>query len=545
MTGTDLNKIIPLVIIVYCVCAVFSTGYLHPDEHFQILEAANFLVNGVWFKSWEWSAGMRSWFLPMIYAIPLIALKTIGITSAAKIAMGLRFFTMCFAFIKLIFFYKILEIIFASRRTRLAVFSLYALFWHSPFLAVRTSSENWGEIFIVIALYFVLKSEKNDWNRRHSVQSGVFAGLAFMARFQMAIMFAGFAMVLILKKQWRSLLHLCAGFLLIFIFQGILDLVFYGEWWAAPIHYANANLFANGAAHYFGASPLGSYLAWFVLYFGGPIAIVFLIMAGRGLFDNHFISVPAVLFVIVHCLLSHKEFRFLIPAFPFIYLLIGMGAQKYSWEKFSGKKYVASGLIFLNFALLAGLIHFRNVPIVSILNAAEDHAREHRLSKMTLLYESSKPRLFPVFYASTPLKIFYSENADALEADGALFEFDSTRPMTPPTPLNSPFPVLQTSFDSIRAIDDTSKLVMNDNYVPARENYFSNIPEFYCIAPRKAVLKNSAKWNCENLYLDDRELQLWQFVSKLHLSDYFAPRVGKEYIHALFFCRAKPRPVRA
>ena len=76
--------------VIYALTAFFSVGYMHTDEHYQVLEPAHYLVFGSWFKAWEFSAGMRSWFLPCLYALPLQLFKSMGVTSSDTVAILLR-----------------------------------------------------------------------------------------------------------------------------------------------------------------------------------------------------------------------------------------------------------------------------------------------------------------------------------------------------------------------------------------------------------------------------------------------------------------------
>ena len=79
--------------------AFFSHGFNHPDELMQVLEPAYGAVNGFWIKEWEWERGIRSWFLPGIFAGLLAVLKSIGIHSAESVAIIFRALTGLFSLI--------------------------------------------------------------------------------------------------------------------------------------------------------------------------------------------------------------------------------------------------------------------------------------------------------------------------------------------------------------------------------------------------------------------------------------------------------------
>jgi hypothetical protein len=58
--------------------AVSHLDISHPDEHFQSLEPASRVVFGYGWLSWEWHAGLRSWFVPGLYLPVLYAFKLLG-----------------------------------------------------------------------------------------------------------------------------------------------------------------------------------------------------------------------------------------------------------------------------------------------------------------------------------------------------------------------------------------------------------------------------------------------------------------------------------
>ncbi|HVF95537.1 MAG TPA: hypothetical protein VM900_14595, partial [Sphingomonas sp.] len=51
--------------------AAITPGFHHPDAIYQYLEPANRLLTGDGLVTWEWRAGMRSWLLPTLLAVPM------------------------------------------------------------------------------------------------------------------------------------------------------------------------------------------------------------------------------------------------------------------------------------------------------------------------------------------------------------------------------------------------------------------------------------------------------------------------------------------
>src|SRR5204863_291777 len=50
-----------------------------PDEHFQTLEPAGWVIFGHGFKTWEWQVGYRSWVVPAFFMPVLWACKQLGV----------------------------------------------------------------------------------------------------------------------------------------------------------------------------------------------------------------------------------------------------------------------------------------------------------------------------------------------------------------------------------------------------------------------------------------------------------------------------------
>src|SRR4051794_7071024 len=89
----SLKRILILACLARLIAAIFSTGFFHADEHFQVLEPAHHLAYGDWVPTWEWSRGMRSWFLPGIYGAVLIIFKWTGFENPHGVSIAMRMFS--------------------------------------------------------------------------------------------------------------------------------------------------------------------------------------------------------------------------------------------------------------------------------------------------------------------------------------------------------------------------------------------------------------------------------------------------------------------
>src|SRR4051812_21514041 len=74
---------------------------IYPDEHFQVIEPANWVVFGHGWKSWEWYYGTRSWVVPGLYIPLLYILKLIGGSGGPIVIWLCRIWTVAFSSIAL------------------------------------------------------------------------------------------------------------------------------------------------------------------------------------------------------------------------------------------------------------------------------------------------------------------------------------------------------------------------------------------------------------------------------------------------------------
>src|SRR5687768_8209617 len=87
------KQLIILGFIFFIIAAIFSDGYFHPDEHFQLLEFANYKMGGVSGEHlpWEFDEQMRPTFqVTIVYGLCMM-LKSMGMFDPFVVSMLLRF----------------------------------------------------------------------------------------------------------------------------------------------------------------------------------------------------------------------------------------------------------------------------------------------------------------------------------------------------------------------------------------------------------------------------------------------------------------------
>ncbi|MCP4912430.1 MAG: hypothetical protein GY909_04875 [Oligoflexia bacterium] len=295
-----------LSLIIILVCSFFSAGFLHPDEHYQILELINLKMGGYTDLSifnWDFNLKIRSWFQPALY---YFLLKPFSFLDPFSQAFLIRLFNGVlgiFAIKKCLDTFDLKEDI---QKSLLYVI----LIWFVPFFLVRTSSESLSTSLFLFGSYFFL-SEKEKV--KGPFVSGLFFGLSFLARYQMgvAILFVNI-WSLIKRRDIKSfLIHSFS--VLLFIGVGlIIDSWGYGETVFTPYSYFRENIL-NSKASNFGTAPFWYYLLKGLLVGIPPISILLYF----GLFKYYkkekidFYGYAFLSFLVIHSLIPHKEVRFL------------------------------------------------------------------------------------------------------------------------------------------------------------------------------------------------------------------------------------------
>jgi phosphatidylinositol glycan class B len=146
----------------FFIAAVFSTGYHHFDEHFQILEFAGLKLGLTEAKylPWEYTYQMRPALQPFLTYIISSILSFININSPFSQVFVLRLISAILSFYAIKSLYDVLKINFKNEYYRkLFLFYSFTL-WFIFYNGVRYSSENWSGIFFVFALIIFLKKKR-------------------------------------------------------------------------------------------------------------------------------------------------------------------------------------------------------------------------------------------------------------------------------------------------------------------------------------------------------------------------------------------------
>lgn len=188
---------------------------------------------------------------------------------------------------------------------------LVAVFPIMPFVSTRAFGEAVAMSLVALAFGLLIYAYKNKPKETTIWISGfLILGLATLFRFHVGLMYVAFALWILVKKQWRGLIAAGVAGLVTLALQATVDLLSGKEPLATLFIYLNEN--QGGAAKY-GVMP------WYnpVLFVLGLSLVPFslpLWRSWRTLWRRQKeVLIPWLLFVIAHCMVAHKEERFLYP----------------------------------------------------------------------------------------------------------------------------------------------------------------------------------------------------------------------------------------
>lgn len=326
MFNSPRSRIIYGSLIVYLVTAIFSVGYYHFDEHFQILEFCNYKLGESPASDlpWEFHEKIRPALQPMLAFWLIKVLGVFFIKDPFASALVLRLITAMLAWFVT---YKISGLLIGTFTTetgkKLFLFMGFLL-GYVPFLSVRFSSENLSALSFLGALYFILASGSASPERRavKLAAAGALLGFSFFFRFQIAFEIVGlFFWLLIIRKSSIKDIQLIA-FSMALVIMNCMFLDSYESFQFTPYNYFDANILRDKASG-FGTEDGMYYLNSFIFKVVPLFGVILLLLFVCGC-----ISRPKDVFVwcllpflMIHFLIPHKELRFLFPlAFGFSYL---------------------------------------------------------------------------------------------------------------------------------------------------------------------------------------------------------------------------------
>jgi len=407
-----------LAVLVYLVTAINSVGYIHPDEHFQIIEFAQWKLGNNTSRAlaWEYGSQIRPTLQPVLAMGVFRCCGWVGMDNPFHQATLLRIMMALLMLLATGYYVRAAkEEVFP--RYHSAFYALSLLFWLLPVINVRFSSETMSSLCLLLLLANMVKYKLPT--PLCAFMMGVVAGLGFEFRFQFAFALLGLGLwaLLVCRYGWRAILSVLGGFTVVILSCTLLDSWFYGNFVFTPYQYFHVNIIEKVAAN-FGVSPWYGFLLMLLyvptLIFG--IALLLSLVIGS---VRHYRS-PMVWafmsFLICHSLVAHKELRFLFPVMPLVPLFLIWGYETVGKHLNKVLKVV---LLFLLFTVnTGGLVLMMSKPAgegkTAMMQYVCSQSRAPQGVTLSATEESNpfwESYLVPDFYQWSPVRV---DNIDAL-----------------------------------------------------------------------------------------------------------------------------------
>ncbi len=334
--------------------AVSDDGIYWPDEIYQSFEPAHRLVFGYGMVPWEFAEGARNWTFPGLLAGLLKVMSLLGAgpqfyVRAIKCVFGLL------GAIAALGTYRLAKTAGASSPAAAAAGGAYALAGPAIYFAPRAMSENAAAVLLVWGAAWLL--DKDERYARRLVGAGLLS-VAIMCRLHAGVLVALCAAVLLFRRERRILV----GFAVVqsagLLAMGALDALTWGHlpgarfggWFHSVWHYLPFNLVEGGASAW-GVHP-GSYYLETIFLAMPAFALLLAAAALLSLRKTAWLGCGVLLFIGLHSVVPHKEFRFLVPVMPWLFAmlfsLVDAGAGRW-------RRGVAAGLVVV--AVLSAASH--------------------------------------------------------------------------------------------------------------------------------------------------------------------------------------------
>jgi phosphatidylinositol glycan class B len=320
-----IRQVQTLSVFILLVLAYFSVGWESPDEHFQILEFAALKMQMTTPDQlpWEFHFQIRSAFQPALVVIIHQFFSLFGCTDPFLISFFLRVLTVVLTFTSMVMIYRCYAPEIKPMQLQKWFLLLSFLLWFALLNNVRFRSETWSGSLFIIGFCYLFRLTRDPQGRDFLI-TGMLLGLAFVVRYQTGLLIAGFVfwLLLIKREKLANLAFLFLGTGISVLSGVLLDRWFYGEWTFTAWHYFNQNIIQDKVSG-FGIDPWWFYFQDVFIRAIPPFSLIFILsfLVVVIFLRKDVLTWILVPYVVVHCLIGHKETRFLYPLIGFLPIL--------------------------------------------------------------------------------------------------------------------------------------------------------------------------------------------------------------------------------
>lgn len=253
-----------LSLLAHLIAAVFTEGFHHYDEQFQMLEFVSYKLG----RSpeadlpWEFRTQIRSWFMPALFIAIAKAWLFLGVDNPFTWALSFRLLSALMGWLSVAALVRLSFGWFHSEVLLRGAIVATSLLWFLPYIHARPSSESWSGSLFFLGFSILMSAVQRGGPPTvgDGLLSGALMGLAFECRYQTAILVV-FALLWSLRYgrfRWSTHGAIALGLAGAVGLGTLVDRWGYGDWSFVPGDYARVNLLEGRAAQW-GISPWWTY----------------------------------------------------------------------------------------------------------------------------------------------------------------------------------------------------------------------------------------------------------------------------------------------
>ena len=406
LNNLNLKIILFLGLFFRILATIFSKGYAFTDDHFEVVELAqNILEKGV-AKSFSHIPKGEAYIFNLIY-IEIHTLifglcESLGLYNPEGKMLIARLVHALFSMLTIYVGYRLTERLSNRQNDAKIVGLLLAIFWVFPFLSVRDLREFACIPPMMLGCYYACTKEIKT---KQILLMAWWFTVGFVFRYQM--IFVPFVIGLwwlFSKKNWQKAIIFGIAFGAFFMLtQGLFDYLTWGNPFASLKTYATYNSDSANIALY-PAGPWHRYIGTVAgLFLGFP---ALLLLAGyfktatqSG--NRKMLFYASLLFFVFHSYYANKQERFILPFLP-LFIILGIIGFRDVYEKYSSKIWLRG---FTKFAIIWFVI--LNTVLVFLLSVT--YTKRSRVESMNYLREKGdlQNMLIQNYESSQPEAPFY------------------------------------------------------------------------------------------------------------------------------------------
>lgn len=337
--GKWLRRVLLAAAVVRIIAAIFSEGYIMSDDHFLAVEPVSSWVHGEnyhkWFPNEYNHTDHAQPFSYAYYFLNFVILKfcaIIGIANPFIQAFVLRLAHAILSLWGVYLFVKLAERLISSVTWRMYAIWFWVFGGVVTVFSVHQLVETACIPFVLLAYLYVLK-----YFERERMGALIIAALAFSfsvgMRYQLVFFPLTLGMYLLWKRKWSAAVLFGIFFTLGFALTQIDNLLF----WHKPIYQHLLDYQSYNATHFADyPSNVFSYFALISYYIFPVVTVVFILSLwrGKGALQGVLqvsskgasqvvpILIGTIVFIVFHLIFPNRQERFLLPAVPFVLLLM-------------------------------------------------------------------------------------------------------------------------------------------------------------------------------------------------------------------------------